>query len=516
MRIFRILVIFGLLCGSTLFASVGKVALLKGEAVAERNAQIIALQNGSLLEEKDAIKTGKDAQIQLIFEDKTVITLGSESEFKIEEYLNDATAPKAKFKFNQGSFKSITGKIGKIAPENFTLETKTATIGIRGTIVKGQTGDAGDVIACLRGLITVMSRHTGKVVEVPAGQFTTVKPTQDPASPQETKPGTTDDSLAQNTPSTKATPAVVASVEQIKNDILSQSAFQTHALQTGTLSLVGLTTSFYDLIFSINRATGETTGDIRDLDGVFYDLSLSSGTRQITNYTFSDEGDHTQLPYPLVVFGSEAKYSYYILDSFFFLAGGLGNSGTDGYFVSASGEFTMPNNTSSQYVSWGIWGTDSWDNGRTLAKEQYWVAGATYTDPAVLLALGTTTYTYTGKVLGKTYDEANNFVAINTDTSNVTLNFKFGGTASPIQAGSSITFSSTQGDWTIVPTASSFDNFGTTFTATGSANVVVGLSNYGGTSEITGKVFGSNAQAVGGVFSTTGTLSSTGVFKAVR
>ena len=58
---------------STLWASVGKVALLKGEAVAERNAQTIALQNGSLIEDKDAIKTGKEAQIQLLFEDKTVI-----------------------------------------------------------------------------------------------------------------------------------------------------------------------------------------------------------------------------------------------------------------------------------------------------------------------------------------------------------------------------------------------------------------------------------------------------------
>lgn len=174
------------------------------------------------IEDKDAIKTGKEAQIQLLFEDKTVITLGSESEFKIEEYLNDAQNPKAKFKFNQGTFKTITGQIGKTAPDNFKMETKTATIGIRGTIVKGSTGDKGDVIACLRGLITVMSRHTGAVVEVPAGKFTTIQGNTAPTAPQETKPGTTDNTLANNPPPPASpTPTAVTSVEQIKNDTIT-------------------------------------------------------------------------------------------------------------------------------------------------------------------------------------------------------------------------------------------------------------------------------------------------------
>lgn len=104
-----------LLLSSTLLASVGKVSLLKGEASLERNALLSALRNGATLKEKDIIKTSKEAQIQLIFDDKTVITLGSESEFKIEEYLSDASNSKAKFKFNQGVFKTITGSIGKNA-----------------------------------------------------------------------------------------------------------------------------------------------------------------------------------------------------------------------------------------------------------------------------------------------------------------------------------------------------------------------------------------------------------------
>jgi len=201
MSIFRFLTIL-LFLGSTLFASVGKVSLLKGEAYAERNAQKITLLNGAILEEKDTITTSKSAQIQLIFEDKTVITLGSEAIFKIEEYLNDAKNPKAKFKFNQGAFKTITGQIGKTAPENFTLETKTATIGIRGTIVGGIVSPTPpppppgmpppppvpDVLFCLGGMITATSLQTGLTVTLPVGTMTVVAPSGPPSPPRQTTP----------------------------------------------------------------------------------------------------------------------------------------------------------------------------------------------------------------------------------------------------------------------------------------------------------------------------------------
>ncbi len=135
------------------------------------------------------IKTAKDAQIQLVFEDKTVITLGSESELKIEEYLNDAAKPKAKFKFGEGSFKSITGQIGKTAPENFTLETKTATIGIRGTTVKGKIGENGDSIGCTSGSIIVKVLGGSGFVVVPAGKITFVAPGKEPTPPKDIKSG---------------------------------------------------------------------------------------------------------------------------------------------------------------------------------------------------------------------------------------------------------------------------------------------------------------------------------------
>jgi hypothetical protein len=188
----RLLILVMFLSGSSLFASIGKVSLLKGEASLERSGQKLSLKNGIGIEEKDTIRTSKDAQIQLIFEDKTVITLGSESDFKVEEYLSESAKPKAKFKFNQGVFKTITGQIGKTAPENFTLETKTATIGIRGTVIGGvvppPSSSAPDTIFCLGGKITATSRQSGITVNLPTGTMTVVPLNAPPAPPRQTTP----------------------------------------------------------------------------------------------------------------------------------------------------------------------------------------------------------------------------------------------------------------------------------------------------------------------------------------
>lgn len=526
MSFLRTLCVIGLLLGTTLWANVGKVALLKGEAVAMRNAQTITLQNGSIIEDKDAIKTGKEAQIQLLFEDKTVITLGSESELAIAEYLNDETNPKAKFQFNQGTFKTITGNIGKIAPANFSLETKTSTIGIRGTIIKGVTGDEGDTIACLRGRIFVISRDTGKIVEVPAGQFTTVKPKQAPSTPKETTSEATGEPLVQSTAKTSE-PAAVSTVEQTKNGSIVQNIYMIEGLRTGTLALQGLTTSdnsnifSYDLEFSINRATAQTTGAIKYLNNKLYSLATpSNGLTQsstvegftIVSYIDTSTYDEAQDYAP--------NFAYYYNDDVFLRAGFISSNGSrKGYFGSANlDSLDQISSVDSQYVTWGSWGVVDYYGAEinSLEQEQYWVAGSTLTDPNTLLALNSNTvYSFNGKVLGKTYN-GTNYAMIDSATSNVTLDFKFGGSSSPVQTSSLISFSSNHGMWTINPAATVSAISGNTFEALGTS--IVTNQALSGTSDITGRIFGTNAQAIGGVFSTSnGSIkTATGVFKAVR
>ena len=164
----KILILISLLA-SIVFASIGQVTGIKGKATLLRETKSSILTIGFKLEKSDIIKTGEKAKVQIIFEDKTIVTIGKKSTLDIEEYLFDEAAPsksKVKLKFFRGAFKSITGKIGKVAPSRFKLKTKNATIGIRGTVLAGNQNR----VICERGAITVTSQGVTQVV--PAGMMT--------------------------------------------------------------------------------------------------------------------------------------------------------------------------------------------------------------------------------------------------------------------------------------------------------------------------------------------------------
>jgi len=167
-----------------LFAEVGQIVALKGVVIIIRNGKEIKATVGTKIEKKDIVFSKQNSKTQIIFNDKTVITIGKNSKFKIEEYFYNAksnTKSKARFKFFRGAFRSITGKIGKIAPSRFKLRTKSASIGIRGTQILAQIGNT-EKIACTDGKIEVTTPK-GSVV-VTAGQITEVSPNTPPSPPR--------------------------------------------------------------------------------------------------------------------------------------------------------------------------------------------------------------------------------------------------------------------------------------------------------------------------------------------
>lgn len=164
---------------SNIFAlQVGEVSMLRGEAVIQRGSSEIGAKIQTSIEDKDIIKTKKDTKIQLSFDDDTVITLGENSNFEIEKYLYEDKNPNAKFNVTKGSFKVITGKIGKLAPKNFLLKTRTSLIGVRGTIFAGEVGMSsvgGDYIACIKGSILVSSIRSGANYSLNHGEVILIK-----------------------------------------------------------------------------------------------------------------------------------------------------------------------------------------------------------------------------------------------------------------------------------------------------------------------------------------------------
>ena len=181
----KIILLSLLLFVSTLFGNVGKITALSGDVSLTRDSKNIVAKIGTIINEKDLISTAKNARAQIVFTDKTIISLGKNSTFDVEEYFFDEQKPaktKASFKVAKGVFKSITGRIGKINPSKFKLKTKSASIGIRGTVFFGEIADGKpDTIACTSGAIVVETPDG--IVEVLAGQLTSVEIGKAPTPP---------------------------------------------------------------------------------------------------------------------------------------------------------------------------------------------------------------------------------------------------------------------------------------------------------------------------------------------
>jgi hypothetical protein len=119
---------------------IATVVAVRGGVTAETAAgKIRKLKMRDLVFRNDTIKTGRRGRIQLLFVDKTIISLARSTVMNIADYSWDKNSKKGEMrtKIKEGTFRIMGGAITKFAPKNFTTETPTATIGIRGSMYAG-------------------------------------------------------------------------------------------------------------------------------------------------------------------------------------------------------------------------------------------------------------------------------------------------------------------------------------------------------------------------------------------
>jgi hypothetical protein len=134
MKIFNLIILLGMF-SFILANEAALVKKLKGNAHIVREGKELAIGVGTKVLEKDKIITRASSSVGLIFKDNTRISVGSNSEFTVEEYMFNLSEKKEVFTTNlsKGSLECVTGLISKINPKAFQLKAKTATMGIRGT-----------------------------------------------------------------------------------------------------------------------------------------------------------------------------------------------------------------------------------------------------------------------------------------------------------------------------------------------------------------------------------------------
>ena len=132
MRIW-LLILFSIPAFST---EIGEISELKGNGEITRvnSSETFTAELDSDIFSFDDVRTG-NGRLAIEFLDDSVVKLTEHSKLIIDEYIFDPDPSKSKMSLQMasGTARFISGAFGKINKENITINTPTATIGIRGT-----------------------------------------------------------------------------------------------------------------------------------------------------------------------------------------------------------------------------------------------------------------------------------------------------------------------------------------------------------------------------------------------
>ncbi len=168
-----------------------KVVTLTGELFAvDANGQRRRLVEGGSVYPGDVLETSRGANTVIAFRDDTRITLGSQTRFRVDNFVYDTkNAGEGRFLASilRGSVRALTGLIAKANNNNVGFATATATIGIRGTgfdvmctgPCAGEPGDPGTGMTLWTWLGSIVVGLNGQTAlqALQAGQGLFIPPT---------------------------------------------------------------------------------------------------------------------------------------------------------------------------------------------------------------------------------------------------------------------------------------------------------------------------------------------------
>src|SRR5580765_8219197 len=139
-------VAFVLLVGSTSAsaqsATAGRIKSATGAVHVLHAGSDVPAQAGHTVYQGDLIRTGRDGRIGLTLNDDTRLSLGPDSELRLDRF---SYAPAdgqlgLAIKLIRGVAAYVSGRIAKLAPDSIRIETPTAILGVRGTTLAIRAG----------------------------------------------------------------------------------------------------------------------------------------------------------------------------------------------------------------------------------------------------------------------------------------------------------------------------------------------------------------------------------------
>jgi len=166
---------------------IGSVVALRGMVTAVNAAgrpRRLAIQSEIYL--SDTIKTGRRGRVQMMFDDNTLISLGTNTDMQIAGYQwdPDKKTGAMKTRVQEGVFRIMGGAITQVAPDNFKTETPAGTIGIRGSMYAGKVSGSALRLLFQGGKGIYVSNRAGTVnIDRPGFGTFVAGPSSPPAKP---------------------------------------------------------------------------------------------------------------------------------------------------------------------------------------------------------------------------------------------------------------------------------------------------------------------------------------------
>jgi len=124
-------------------APAGHIKTVSGTAAIVRAGGTVTARPGDPIYATDTLRTSADGSIGVTLRDDTRVSLGPNSEVKVDRYVYSPGEGGLGMvlKFVRGVAVYVSGRMAKIAPDSIRLEAPSAIVGVRGTTVAIRVGD---------------------------------------------------------------------------------------------------------------------------------------------------------------------------------------------------------------------------------------------------------------------------------------------------------------------------------------------------------------------------------------
>jgi hypothetical protein len=115
---------------------IAQIKVAKGTVLVERAGQRMPAKVGTHVQATDTIITGPDGSVGISFVDNSLLSMGPNSELKIDRFAFNSTTHEGTFNtsLRKGTLAVVSGKIAKQSPTAMKVKLPASILGVRGTV----------------------------------------------------------------------------------------------------------------------------------------------------------------------------------------------------------------------------------------------------------------------------------------------------------------------------------------------------------------------------------------------